>query len=117
MNRTYQQTYYLPGALTADLDIRFIAHTNIALLHVSAGALNDTPAKLSIGNGDDPHAYLNAASIGALGAPVQCHRTDFVNEQFPRIQKGESVILYLDHDGSAGTPAEDVTLVLTFAEG
>ena len=38
MNRTFQQTYHLPGTLTANIDIRFTAHTNMSLLHVSAVA-------------------------------------------------------------------------------
>lgn len=49
MNRTFQQSYHIPGALTADLNIRFTAHTNMTLLHISAVASNDSEATLKIG--------------------------------------------------------------------
>jgi hypothetical protein len=37
--------------------------------------------------------------------------------QYPSIDDGDVLVLTLDYDGSSGTAAADVTIVLTFSEG
>ena len=117
MDRIFQQTYHVPGTLAANLDIRFTAPMDCTLLHVSAVASNDSDATLAIGTSDDTDEFLTAAAIGDSQVPVEKTRTDFEGDQYPRIQDGDVVVLTLDFDGAGGTAAQNVTIVLTFAEG
>jgi hypothetical protein len=117
MDRIFQQTYYVPGTLTANLDIRFTAPMDCTLLHVSAVASNDSDATLAIGTSSDTDEFLTAVAIGDSQVPVEKTRTDFEGDQYPRILDGDVVVLTLDYDGSTGTAAQNVTIVLTFAEG
>jgi len=122
MNRIFQQSYHVPGTLTADLNIRFTAPMNCTLLHVSAVASNDNDATLKIGDSSDDDGYITAFAIGDSNTPVEKGAiTDFDGEladsQYPRISDGDVVVLTLDFDGSSGTAAQNVTIVLTFAEG
>lgn len=117
MNRTFQQSYHIPGTLSANITITFTAHHGMQLLHVSACASNDSDATLIIGPSTDTDGYLEAAVIGDSGVPVEFDRDDFVNDQFPHIADGTKVVFTLDYDGAGGTAAHDVTIVATFAEG
>jgi hypothetical protein len=117
MNRTFQQVYHIPGTLAANIVPKFTAHADMTLLHVSAVASNDSDATLIIGNSGDTDAYLESCTIGDSGTPVEKARANFVGSQFPRITDGTIVVITLDFDGSAGTAAANVTIVLTFAEG
>ena len=124
MNRTIQQAYHIPGTLSANIAIKFTAHTNMSLIHVSAVASNDSDATLAIGNGDDADGYLAACVIGDSGVPVETELADFdgalltdAGKEYPRIEDGDVVQIDLDFDGAAGTAAADVSLVLTFTEG
>jgi hypothetical protein len=117
MLRKFQQAYHIPGTLTADIAIRFTAPANCTLLHVSAVASNDADATLKIGTSSDDDEFLTACTIGDSGTPVEKDQDDFVGDQFPRIEDGDVVVITLDHDGASGTAAQNVTLILTFAEG
>jgi len=117
MQRIFQQSYHIPGTLTANITPRFTAPVNCTLLHASVVASNDSDATLKIGNSADDDAYLAATVVGDSGVPMVYSRQDFVGEQYPRITAGEVVVITLDFDGSSGTAAQNVTLVLTFAEG
>ena len=116
MNRTLQQTYHIPGSLAANLDIRFTAHTNMSLLHVSAVASNDSDATLKIGTSTDDDEFLAETTIGDSGTPSEFDWGDFV-DQYPRIEDGDVVVITVDYDGDTGTAAQDLTLVLTLLEG
>jgi len=124
MNRTFQQAYHIPGTLTANIAIKFTAHTNLSLIHVSAVASNDSDATLAIGNGDDADGYLAACVIGDSGVPVETELADFdgalitdPGHEYPRIEDGDVVQIDLDYDGGSGTAGQNVTIVLTFTEG
>jgi hypothetical protein len=118
MNRIFQQSYHIPGTLTADLNIRFTAPCNCTLLHVSAVGSNANDATLTIGDSADTDGYLAACTIGGSDIPVEKKAwRDFAGGQFPRIDAGAVVVLTLDHDGAGGAAAADVTITLTFAEG
>jgi hypothetical protein len=124
MNRIFQQSYHIPGTLSANIAIRFTAPGDCTLLHVSAVASNDSDATLKIGDSSDDDEYLVAAVIGDSGTPVEFDGGDFVDTDgnthtryYPRISDGTIVVLTLDYDGSSGTAAQNVTIVLTFAEG
>lgn len=122
MNRIFQQSYHIPGTLTANINIRFTAPCDCTLLHVSAVGSNANDATLAIGDSTDPDGYVTAFAIGDSNTPVEKEAlSDFdgalAGSQFPRISDGDVAVLTLDYDGSGGTAAADVTIVLTFAEG
>jgi hypothetical protein len=117
MIRTFQQTYHVPGTLSADLDIRYKAPMNCTLLHVSAVASNDSDATLTIGTSDDDDEFLDTTVIGDSQVPTEFELADFVGDQYPRIADGDVVVITVDYDGDSGTAADDLTLLLTFAEG
>lgn len=117
MNRIFQQAYHIPGTLAADIGIRWAAPMDATLLHVSAVASNDSDATLKLGTSANDDAYLTAATIGDSGTPAAFDRGDFVGGQYPRIVDGDVVVITLDYDGSSGMAAQNVTLVLTLAEG
>ena len=113
MHRVFQQAYHITGALAADAVITFTAPCNCTLLHVSAVGSNDGDATFTIGDSDDADEFLTASLVG-----------DFVDtagnthdRYHPRIADGTVVIVTVDFDGDGGTPTEDLTVVLTFAEG
>jgi hypothetical protein len=124
MNRVFQQSYHIPGTLTANINIRFTAPFDMQLVHASAVASNDSDATLALGDSSDTDEYLTATAIGDSNVPVEFDGNDFVDANgathsryYPHITDGTVVVATLDYDGSAGTAAADVTIVLTFTEG
>ena len=124
MQRVFQQTYHVPGTLSADLAITFTAPMDCTLLHVSAVGSNANDGLLTIGDSDDADEFLTSSSIGDSHTPAEFDGDDFVdtsgdthNRYYPRIAKDTIVKIALDHDGDGGTATNDFTLVLTFAEG
>jgi hypothetical protein len=117
MERIFQQTYHIPGTLAANISPRFTAPCDCSLLHISAVASNDSDATLKIGTSADDDTYLAACTIGDSGTPVEKVLASYIGGQYPHIAKGTVVVLTLDYDGSAGTAAQNVTIVLTYSEG
>jgi len=124
MIRKFQTAFHIPGTLAANIDIRFTAPSNCTLRHVSAVASNDSDATLAIGTSADTDGFLVACVIGDSAVPVEKALANFdgalltdAGKEFPRIADGDVVVLTLDFDGAAGTAAQNVTIVLTFAEG
>ena len=122
--RVFQQSYHVPGTLTANIAIRFTAPFDCTLLHVSAVGSNANNGLLTIGDSSDADEYLTSSSIGDSGTPAEFDGNDFVDTSgnthsryYPRIADGTVVAIALDHDGDGGTATDDFTLVLTFAEG
>lgn len=122
MNRVFQQSYHIPGTLSADIAIKFTAPFDCQLVHVSAVASNDSDATLIVGTSADDNGYIAAFAIGDSGTPVEKEAiTDFdgalAGSQYPHITDGTIVTADLDYDGATGTAAQNVTIVLTFTEG
>jgi predicted histidine transporter YuiF (NhaC family) len=122
MNRVFQQSYHVPGTLTANIVISFTVPFDCQLVHVSACASNDSDATLIVGTSADTNGYIEAAVIGDSGVPAEFEGiADFdgalADGQYPHIVDGTVVVATLDYDGAAGTAADDFTLVLTFTEG
>lgn len=113
----FTHAIHIPGTLSANITPIFALPFDCQLVHVSAVATNASDATLKIGTTASEAAYLAAAGIGDSGAPVEFGRADFVGGEFPRLAKGTAVKLTLDYDGSSGTAAQNVTIVLTFTEG
>lgn len=114
MQRVFQQTYHIPGALSANIGIRFKAPFDMQLIHVSASQSDTDTAVLDIGPSTDTDGYLDGVSFGVSGTPAEFDRDDFVNDQYPHISKGTIVVITItDH----GSHSNDPTVVLTFTEG
>jgi len=122
MNRVFQQAYHITGTLSANANIRFAVPFDCQLIHVSAVASNNSDATLTIGTSADTDGYITAFAIGDSNTPAEKEAlTDFngalAGSQYPHIADGTIVVLTLDYDGSSGTAAQNVTIVLTFTEG
>lgn len=110
----------VPGTLTADITFEFTAPFNMSLKEVSAICDASTSFILDIGENDTPDtdAYLDGKTVtGHATEATKYDQDDFVNEQFPHITKGTSVIITVDYDGGDGTDAANVSILLTFTEG
>jgi hypothetical protein len=117
MQRVFQQVFHIPGTLSANIVPKFTAPINYTIIHVSAVASNDSDATLKIGTSADDDIFLAAAVIGDSGTPVEFDRDNFIGTQYPRVADGDIVVITLDFDGSAGTAAQNVTIILTCLEG
>lgn len=122
MQRKFAHAFHFPGALAANVSIKFTVPSACTLVHVSAVASNDSDALITIGTSADADGYVASCVIGDSGTPVEkAALTDFdgalAGSQFPHIVDGTIVAIAIDFDGASGTAAEDVTLVLTFVEG
>src|SRR5512147_191964 len=110
-------SFHIPGTLAADITPVWKVDKDCQLLHVSANASNNSDATLRIGTTSDDDAYLAAGVIGDSNVPVEKGRVDFIGSEHPHIADGTALLLTLDFDGSSGTAAQNVTIVLMFAEG
>ena len=120
----FQQSYHVTGTLAANVNIRFTAPCDCTLLHASAVASNDSDATIIIGDSSDTDEYLQSSTIGDSNTPAEFDYDDWYDADgnqpgvyHPHITDGTVIVITLDYDGSGGTAAQDVTIVLTFAEG
>jgi hypothetical protein len=116
--------FHVPGTLTANLNIRWTAPHDCTLLHVSAVASNASSATFIVGDSADDDEYLTASDVGDSNVPAEYDYDDFVDTDgntharyYPRIVDGTVVVITVDYDGASGTAAQNLTLVLTLAEG
>ena len=124
MLNKFSQAFHIPGTLAANLNIRFTVPSPCSLVHVSAVASNDSDATMALGTSADTDGFLAACVIGDSNTPVEKERADFdgallsdAGKQNPRLADGDIFVITIDYDGSSGTAAQNVTLVLTFTEG
>jgi len=120
MDRILTHTYYIPGTLAADLNIRFKLPCDMQLVHVSAVGSNAAAAGLTLGNSGEAAAYMTKKAVGVSGAPAVFDRDDFVGCQFPHINQGTVFTVGLDYDyngGGTASASTDISLVFTFTEG
>jgi hypothetical protein len=117
-------SYAVSGTLAANFVAKWTAPFDCTLLHVSAVASNNSDATIIVGDSSDTDEYLTSATIGDSGTPVEFDGGDFVDTDgnswtryYPRIADGTIVVLTVDYDGSGGTAAQDLCVVLTFAKG
>jgi hypothetical protein len=107
----------VPGTLSANVVTRFTAPIDMTLEMVSASASNDSDATLMVGNASDDDAYLEAATIGDSGVPVEKTKANFVGSQPVHITDGTTIVVTVDFDGSSGTAAQNLQVLLVFSEG
>jgi hypothetical protein len=122
--RKFTVEFHVPGALTADLNIRWTVPSDCTLCHVSAVASNDSDATIIVGTSADDNGYITAAVIGDSATPAEFELADFdgalvtdPGHEYPHVVDGTIMVVIVDFDGDEGTAAEDVTIVLTFSEG
>ncbi len=115
---------HIPGTLAANIAVQWLIEANCTLLHVSAVASNNSDATLEIGLSTDQNGFLVAVVIGDSDVPAEFKLADWdgalitdAGNEYPRLLVGEIITVDLDYDGSAGTAAANVTIVLTFLEG
>ena len=116
-DRVFTIPFHIPGTLAANLTIKFTMPFDAQLIHAQAVASNDSDATWTLGNSVTADAYLLSCVIGDSGVPVEKSRANFVGTQYPHIADGVIFAIAVDFDGSAGTAAQNVTIVLTFTEG
>jgi hypothetical protein len=124
MQRKFTHAFHVPGTLTANITSTFTAPSGCQLIHVSACASNDSDATIIVGDSSDADEYLTASVVGDSGTPAEYDYDDFVDTSgnthtrfYPVISDGTVVVVTVDFDGASGTAANDLTVVLTFAEG
>ncbi len=110
-------TIHVPGTLAANITPVFTLPFHCSLVHVSAVATNASNATIKIGTTSDDDAYLTAADVGDSSVPAEFVAANFVGTADPHIVDGTVMLVTVDFDGSAGTAAANLTVVLTFSEG
>jgi hypothetical protein len=99
MQRVFQQSYHVPGTLSANIVPCFTAPFNMQLVHVSAVASNASTATIIIGTTSNDDAYLTASDVGDSNVPAEFDRDDFVGDQYPHIADGDVVLITVDFNG------------------
>lgn len=118
MLRKFSHMIVVPGTLTANVVARYVAPSDCRIVHVSSVAANASDGRFKIGDDSDDDCHLLYSNLGDSGVPAELSQpTDFRNDTYPRISKGDVVLITIDYDGISGTAAQDVTLVITYQEG
>lgn len=105
----------LPGILTTDHIMYFIASRDMTLLKVS-GYCATQDATIKIGTqapAADDEAFLVSTTITNGTTLTELDRDDFVGDQYPRISDGDTVIITVGH----GSNCVDFFALLNFAWG
>ena len=124
MLNKFAKSFHIPGALTANLNIRFAVSAPCSLTHVSAVGSNANDATMSMGTSSDVDGFLSPLAIGDSDVPEEVDRASFdgallaePGKENPRLADGDIFVCTIDYDGAGGTAAQNVTLVFEFTEG
>jgi hypothetical protein len=110
--------FHVPGTLSANLDIRWTAAFDGRVKHISAVASNDSDATLAVGVSGDTDEILAATTIGDSQVPQEFDQDSWASTNpTADFGKGETLVISVDFDGSSGTAANDLTVVMTLLEG
>ncbi len=110
--------FHVPGTLSANLDIRWAAAFDGRVKHISAVTSNDSDATMIFGVSTDTDEILASTTIGDSGIPSEFDHDDWASTNpTAEFSKGEVLVLTVDYDGSSGTAADDLTVVITLLEG
>ena len=101
--RFFTLTYHVGGTLSANQTFYAELPYPWVIDKIKASASNDSDATLALSGG----VTVSATVIGDSGDPaeIDCSQT--------AIDADELVTLTLDYDGSAGTAAQNVTIIVT----
>jgi hypothetical protein len=110
--------FHIPGTLAANLNIRFKAPCDMHIKEVQAGNSANTDGTFLFGVSGDTDSILTASDIGDSNAVTSFTRANFAatNPQ-GKVSKGEILVFTVDFDGSAGTAAANLNLVVVATEG
>jgi hypothetical protein len=111
-------SFHVPGTLAANVDVRFAVPVDCRVVHVSAVASNDSDATMTFGVSGDTDSILAATTIGDNAVPAVFDRDSWAAaNETAELVKGDTAVLTVDFDGSSGTAAADLTVVVTALEG
>src|SRR5512136_2069647 len=120
MHRAFMVPFHVAGTLAANVTFEFTAPFDMQLVHGQAVATNASNATIIVGTSADDNGYLTAKDVGDSNVPGEWDRDDFAGAlvsptlQYPHIVDGTIVVVTVDFDGSSGTAAQNLTVVLTF---
>jgi len=120
MFRKFCQTIVVPGTLTGPVLYTVTMPSACTIQHVSMVQSNaGGDGRIKIGTPDDDDIFLIYTDMGVSNVPVVLSGpADFRYSRLPHLAAGDILKIYVDHDGEeSGTPADDVTIVITFTEG
>jgi len=124
MLNKFTHAFHVAGTLSAGINFAFAAPSDCILTHISAVASNATDATFTVGTSSDTDGILTDGTVGQSYVPDEFELADFdgalltdAGKEYPRIEDGDVVRVVIDHDGDAGTAAQNLTIVLTFCEG
>ena len=107
----WQINITLPGAITADKTLYYLAPCDLQLVHVTASC-NTQDATVAIY--DDGTQVNDTMTVTAGTTPLeQDEKGDFVGDQFPHIADGSVIKVVVGH----GSNAVDTVVVITFTTG
>lgn len=109
-------TIFLPGTITGDHALTFIAPRDLQLVAVSgvqSSSAGSGAAQVKVGTAADDDAYMEHKVVGVSGAPIERSRADFVGGQNPSIPKGTAVRITVTN---GATNSDNVGVVVTFTE-
>jgi hypothetical protein len=110
--------FHVPGTLSANIVAKWAAAFDGRVKHISAVASNDSDATMIFGVSTDTDEILASTTIGDSGTPSEFDVDDWASTNpTADFSKGEILVLTVDYDGSAGTAADDLTVVITLLEG
>jgi len=108
---------HVPGTLAANVVFHFKAPFPLQLVGVQAVTSNASNATIIVGTAADDNAYLTVQDVGDSAAPAEFDKDDFVGGQPVHIADDTVIMVTVDFDGSSGTAAQNLTVVLIFTEG
>lgn len=111
-------SFHVPGTLAANVNIRWEVPVDCTVTKISAVTSNNSDATMIFGISSDTDSIIASTTIGDSNVPVEKTRADFAStNERGNLTAGEIAVLTVDFDGSAGTAAADLTVVITALEG
>lgn len=111
-------SFHVPGTLAANVNVRFAVPVDCRASHISAVASNDSDATMTFGVSTDTDSILASTTIGDSNVPAEFDRDDWAStNETAELAKGDIAVLTVDYDGSSGTAAADLTVIITALEG
>lgn len=113
---------HIHGTLAANASGEFKLPCDASLVHVSISNSAATDGILDLGTSADPDGILADAAIGDSNTPNIFEAADWTGALATagspyHMVKGTIIDWDIDFDGSAGTAAANLMMVLTFTEG
>lgn len=113
----FTTSFYIPGTLSGDHTIEFKLPFDAQLIAVSLANSAATDGTVALGYTGSTSAYMAAKDIGDSDVAAVYNWDDFVGSQYPHIDAATNIIITVDYNGSAGTAAANLVIILTFTVG